>query len=83
MSDDEKLAACGGDARILSVVASEINDLGCSSSVAALKDDFARLCKPDEQLGLEAHHEYLKLCLRVFEGVQPNASWGNEATTVL
>jgi hypothetical protein len=48
MSDDEKLAACGGDVRILSVVESEINALGCSSSVAGLKEDFARLSKPHE-----------------------------------
>jgi len=31
MSDDEKMAACGSDARILSEVGSEINNLGCPS----------------------------------------------------
>jgi hypothetical protein len=77
MSDDEKMAACGSDARILSVVASEISGLGCPSSTAALKDEFTRLRKPQQLLGLEDHHEYLKLCLRVFEGVNPDANWGS------
>ena len=45
MTDEEKLNACGKDARILAVVASEIQGLGCSSSVAALKDDYARMRK--------------------------------------
>jgi len=77
MSDDEKMAACGSDARILSVVGSEINSLGCPSSVADLKDVFARMRKPQQLLGLEDHHEYLKLCLRVFDNVHPDPSWGN------
>ena len=33
--------------------------------------------KPQQLLGLEDHHEYLKLCLRVFDNVHPDPSWGN------
>lgn len=36
MTDEQKLEACGGDQRILSVVASEVAALGCPANEAGL-----------------------------------------------
>lgn len=39
MSDEDKLNACGKDARILAVISSEIESLDCTSAAAKLKDN--------------------------------------------
>jgi len=67
MSDEEKLAGCGKDQRILSVIGREIADLGCPASEADLGTWFeANRNTASSNRQLEECHEALKLRLRVF-----------------
>ena len=78
MTDEEKLAACGGDQRILAVVAAEIAALGCP----ATENDLAGWLNSNRTAGgsraLEEYHEFVKANMRVL-GTAPTADWGAKA----
>ena len=77
MSEEEKLAACGKDQRILAVVVSEIVALGCPDSEAGIaawyEDNRVKSAQSDRPV--EHLHEHIKMQMRFFEA-QPSADWG-------
>ena len=60
MTNEKKLEACGGDQRILSVVASEIAALGCPAAEADLPGWFSSNRVTSSERPLEEHHEFVK-----------------------
>ena len=84
MSEEERLNACGKDARILSVVTSEIENLGYVSDVQKFPSVYSTMVGDvDSEVAVDEILERTKLNMRVFEGVLPAASWGSEATDAL
>jgi len=83
MTDEEKLEACGGDQRILSVVVSEVSSLGCPATDADLASWLtANRAGAGGSRSLEEHHEFIKTNMRVL-GVSASADWGAKATQAL
>ena len=60
MTDEQKMEACGGDQRILSVVASEVATLGCPASEADLAGWLSSNRVTNGGRPLEEHHEFVK-----------------------
>ena len=83
MTDEEKLAACGGDQRILSTVAGEITAMGCPATDADLVGWLSanRVAAGGSQ-PLEEHHEFVKANMRVLD-VAATAEWGTQAVQAL
>ena len=83
MTDEEKLAACGGDQRILSVVTGEVTTMGCPATDADLAGWLAaNRVAAGGSLPLEEHHEFVKANMRVLN-VAATADWGTNAVQLL
>ena len=83
MTDEEKLAACGGDSRILSVVTGEVTTMGCPATDADLAGWLAaNRVAAGGSLPLEEHHEFVKANMRVLN-VAATADWGTNAVQLL